>query len=1058
METSTVGWIGLILVLFITTFGVVWLVTIVIGVVLFVIGCFSLLFVQQGNIEKFYTKCAGNPLTSDIPNEGGLKHIVKQIESPKKVQKTDSRVTGSELIDSSLQEILGYVIRDYVTSWYTLISRDTEFTDVTVRHSAQAFAINIANRVKDVDWIPFLTQRLVDDAASHLRLYKQARTKMKLQEASKEQRNSPQRDSRSPKRNVHKRNKSETDINWYSRKAYDLKKDSDRSGNGAKFCTNSTKKDMTLEDYFFELEQQMENNLICRDSICRNVENEKEFLSEIVEILLYILLPDEDFQCKPLRFVLREIFVNGVILPLFNMISDPDYINQVIIWLCLRDSQLPSEIFLTTLRLTDNCDELQSTKELVSKEIHSLRSRDSGGDSDLLIKQQLSSLYYVSKLIDNKLSKMENTDNLDTDAQSSLDYFQLESIKKIDLTLDQILKNNIALSYFIDFVSSQGKQLDLFFYLNVEAWKVSVEQQLSDLHLNKTKLSAENISSIYDNIRSTALSIYEQYLGEKCEQRIQLKQSLLQELHFKIRNLNETPSELWFDKVYEAVYEKMEMEFLPPFKRSKVYIKLLQELDLVQQATAEEDTISLNSTDSSENNEAAKLSDKLLHLAQLSKTGELLAADSAQKSVKHVRSFSDVTMFSGKNETDVKSRSSSQDGRKIKNIADRLDIEEEVVKTTEMSLRTGQYILSVNIIETGIVCEKGKTFGIYAIKVSRQFETGYHEEWHIYRRYSDFHDLYSKVKEKFPDLAKLAFPGKKTFHNMDRSVLERRMKMLGSYMHELCQPQVMTSHHTLRELVMTFLEQGDYDRATGGPISSTIDSLVNPLKFGMKTIKNMPEQFINTVDEVVVGLTKVFHNKPGRLPEASKVGASIEETDDNIPLRIMLLLMDEVFDLKSRNQWLRRRIVTLLRQIVRTMFGDIVNRRILDYVSFITSPKNVAHYLFLFKHSFWPNGIRNDVKIDRDSDTKNRTRIAAKVALLSCLSDELKHIIGSETTRRGLLTIFELFQRPILNRRLLYVLLEGVLCTLFPDKDMEKIFIKLYSKTKTEQKNSHKGR
>lgn len=73
------------------------------------------------------------------------------------------------------------------------------------------------------------------------------------------------------------------------------------------------------------------------------------------------------------------------------------------------------------------------------------------------------------------------------------------------------------------------------------------------------------------------------------------------------------------------------------------------------------------------------------------------------------------------------------------------------------------------------------------------------------------------------------------------------------------------------------------------------------------------------------------------------------QTDDNIPLRIMLLLMDEVFDLKSRNQWLRRRIVTLLRQIVRTMFGDIVNRRILDYVSFITSPKNVAHYLYLFK-------------------------------------------------------------------------------------------------------------
>jgi hypothetical protein len=40
----------------------------------------------------------------------------------------------------------------------------------------------------------------------------------------------------------------------------------------------------------------------------------------------------------------------------------------------------------------------------------------------------------------------------------------------------------------------------------------------------------------------------------------------------------------------------------------------------------------------------------------------------------------------------------------------------------------------------------------------------------------------------------------------------------------------------------------------------------------------------------------------------------------------MLLLMDEVFDLKNRNQWLRRRIVTILQQIAKTMFGESINR------------------------------------------------------------------------------------------------------------------------------------
>jgi len=35
--------------------------------------------------------------------------------------------------------------------------------------------------MKEVDWIPYLTTRLVDDAASHLRLFRQARAKMKQQ-------------------------------------------------------------------------------------------------------------------------------------------------------------------------------------------------------------------------------------------------------------------------------------------------------------------------------------------------------------------------------------------------------------------------------------------------------------------------------------------------------------------------------------------------------------------------------------------------------------------------------------------------------------------------------------------------------------------------------------------------------------------------------------------------------------------------------------------------------------------------------------------------------------
>lgn len=40
----------------------------------------------------------------------------------------------------------------------------------------------------------------------------------------------------------------------------------------------------------------------------------------------------------------------------------------------------------------------------------------------------------------------------------------------------------------------------------------------------------------------------------------------------------------------------------------------------------------------------------------------------------------------------------------------------------------------------------------------------------------------------------------------------------------------------------------------------------------------------------------------------------------------MLLLMDEVFDLQHKNQWIRRRIVPILQQLLKATYGDTINR------------------------------------------------------------------------------------------------------------------------------------
>lgn len=46
--------------------------------------------------------------------------------------------------------------------------------------------------------------------------------------------------------------------------------------------------------------------------------------------------------------------------------------------------------------------------------------------------------------------------------------------------------------------------------------------------------------------------------------------------------------------------------------------------------------------------------------------------------------------------------------------------------------------------------------------------------------------------------------------------------------------------------------------------------------------------------------------------------------------------------------------------------------------------------------------------------------------------DELRHILSSDTTRRGLFALFDMFQYKALNKRFIYVLIENLLINLFP--------------------------
>ncbi|NXX19742.1 SNX13 protein, partial [Podargus strigoides] len=381
--------------------------------------------------------------------------------------------------------------------------------------------------------------------------------------------------------------------------------------------------------------------------------------------------------------------------------------------------------------------------------------------------------------------------------------------------------------------------------------------------------------------------------------------------------------------------------------------------------------------------------------------------------------------------------------------------------------------LHAYISDTGVCNDHGKTYALYAITVHRRNPNS-EETWKTYRRYSDFHDFHMRITEQFENLANiLKLPGKKTFNNMDREFLEKRKKDLNAYLQLLLNPEMMKASPALAHYVYDFLENKAYSKGKGD-FARKMDTFVNPLRNSMRNVSNAVKSLPDSLAE---GMTKMSDNM-GKMserlgqdikqsffkvppliqktysdPDHCRVAAPIDDNvDDNIPLRVMLLLMDEVFDLKERNQWLRRNIKNLLQQLIRATYGDTINRKIVDHVDWMTSPEQVADAVKRFRDAFWPNGILAETVPQRDKAIRMRTRVAGKTKLLEVMPDELKHIIGAETTRKGILRVFEMFQHTQLNKRMVYVFLERFLETLFPQNKFHELFNKLHSRSKQMQR------
>ncbi|XP_065439309.1 sorting nexin-13 isoform X32 [Chrysemys picta bellii] len=849
------GWGSLGVVLFLVTFGPFAIFYFAFYILCFVGGGFvvTLLF-GKTNSEKYLEQCEHSFLP---PTSVGIFKCTEEMKCEARPIKIDRRLTGANIIDEPLQQVIQFSLRDYVQYWYYTLSDDESFL-LEIRQALQNALIQFSTRSKEMDWQPYFTTRLVDDFATHLRVFRKAQQRI-------------------------------------------TEKDDQMKG---------TAED--LVDTFFKVEVEMEKE-VCRDLVCTSPKDEEGFLRDLCEVLLYLLLPPGDFQNKIMRYFVR-----------------------------IRDSNCNYEAFMNVIKLSDNVGELEAVRDKAGEELQYLRSLDTAGDDINTIKNQINSLLYVVKVCDSRIQRLQSGKEIDT-VKLAANFGKLCTVP-----LDNILVDNVALQFFMDYMQQTGGQAHLFFWMTVEGYRVTAQQQLEVL-LSRQRDGKHQTNQTKGLLRAAAVGIYEQYLSEKASPRVNIDDSLVAKLAETLNHEEPTPE--IFDDIQRKVYDLMlrDERFYPSFKQNALYVRMLAELDMLKDP-------SFRGSDDGE--------------------GE---------------------SFNGSPTSSIN-----------------LSLDDLSNVSSDESAQLHAYIS-----DTGVCNDHGKTYALYAITVHRRNPTS-EERWKTYRRYSDFHDFHMRITEQFENLASiLKLPGKKTFNNMDREFLEKRKKDLNAYLQLLLNPEMMKASPALAHCVYDFLENKAYSKGKG--------------------------DFARKVPPLM--------QKTDSDPEHCRVAAQLDDNvDDNIPLRVMLLLMDEVFDLKERNQWLRRNIKNLLQQLIRATYGDTINRKIVDHVDSMTSPEQVADAVKRFRDAFWPNGILAETVPRRNKDIRMRTRVAGKTKLLEIMPDELKHIIGAETTRKGILRVFEMFQHTQLNKRMVYVFLEGFLETLFPQYKFHELFSKLHSRSEQMQR------
>ncbi|KAM9143396.1 sorting nexin-25 isoform 5-T5 [Pangshura tecta] len=473
----------------------------------------------------------------------------------------------------------------------------------------------------------------------------------------------------------------------------------------------------------------------------RNSDEEVRFLQSCSQILVYCLLPSKDSQSLSLRIVLADILATKVLKPMVELLSDPDYVNQMLLSQMEYREQVnehhkkaytyaPSyEEFIKLINSNSDVEFLKQLRYQIVVEIVQAttisnfpqvkRQKETKGKETAAMKADLLRARNVKRYI-NQLSVAKKQCEKRIRLLGGPAYDQQEDVisdegdgsqsQKI-LQFEDILANPSYREHFRLYMERMDKRALISLWESVEYLK----------NANKTEIP-QLVSEIYQNffVESREIPVEKSLYKE-------IQQSLVGNKGIEV-----------FYKIQTDVYETLKDRYYPSFIVSDLYERLIKK---------EEERIAVQLT-SEDKDEVSQGCEEVI--------GECSARinEQANYAVNKLRQLNDKLEYKRQALNSI-CNSPKPDKKIVSKLKDEISLIEKEHSDLRLHIaRTDWWCENLGMwkafINTGeVVEENGEQVPCYFVMVSLQ-EVGGAEtkNWRVPRKLSEFQNLHRKLSEK----------------------------------------------------------------------------------------------------------------------------------------------------------------------------------------------------------------------------------------------------------------------------------------------------------------------